>query len=74
MDSTLEPQNWHVPTPKTPHESSRDDMLRVQTLYYDASWSIDDIMLQIPTLTKRQILYAIDHKPTPQKHLIESAL
>ena len=53
---------------KTPRKSSRDDRLRVQTLYYDASWSIDDIMLQIPTLPKRRILYAIDHRPTPQKH------
>jgi hypothetical protein len=40
---------YHVPTPKQPctppHESSRDDRLRIYTLYYDAKWIINDIIL-----------------------------
>ena len=40
---------YFVPTPKTPpyhpHETTHDDRLRVQTLYYDAGWSVDDIIL-----------------------------
>jgi len=62
---------YYIPTPKQPrtppHESSRDDRLRVQTLYYDAKWTIDDIILQT-NLTRRQVEYALHHRPTPQKH------
>jgi hypothetical protein len=58
-----------VPTPKTPTRlTSRDDRLRIHTLYYDAGWEIDDIILQL-NLTRRQVEYALDHRPTPQKHL-----
>ena len=65
--STPEPQ--HVPTPQTPaHETTRDDRLRIQTLYYTARWTIDDIILQLPFITRQQIYYALDHRPTPQKH------
>jgi hypothetical protein len=49
---------YHIPTPKQPytppHESSRDDRLRVQILYYDAKWTINDIILQT-NLTRRQV-------------------
>ena len=62
---------YHVPTPKQPctppHESSRDDRLRIRTLYYDAKWTINDIILQT-NLTCRQVEYALHHRPTPQKH------
>ena len=64
---------YHIPTPKqpsTPHyETSRDDRLRIQTLYYDAKWTINAIILQT-NLTRRQIKYALHHRPTPQKHSI----
>ncbi len=56
----------NIPTPKTPtHIASRDDRLRIQTLYYDAGWNVDDILLQNPRITRRQIYYALDHRPTP---------
>jgi hypothetical protein len=59
---------YYVPTPKTPtHSTTRDERLRVQTLFYDAGWSIDDIILQT-NLTRRQVDYALQHRPTPQKH------
>ena len=58
-----------VPTPKTPTRiTSRDDRLQICTLYYNARWEIDDIILQL-NLTRRQVEYALDHRPTPQKHL-----
>ena len=63
MEST-----YSIPTPKqfcTPsYESSRDDRLRVQTLYYDAGWTITDIILQT-NLTCCQVKYALSHRPTP---------
>jgi hypothetical protein len=62
---------YHISTPKQPstphHETSRDDRLRIQTLYYDAKWTINDIILQL-NLTRRQVEYALHHRPTPQKH------
>ena len=62
---------YHIPTPKqpsTPHcETFRDDRLRIQTLYYDAKWTINAIILQT-NLTRRQVEYALHHRPTPQKH------
>jgi hypothetical protein len=63
MESTV-----FVPTPKTPTKlTSRDDRLRIQTLYYTAGWSIHDILLQNPKLTRRQVDYALSFRPTPQK-------
>jgi len=56
---------YRVPTPKTPiHQTSRDDRIRIQTLFYTAGWSIDDIILQL-NFTRRQVLYALEHRPTP---------
>ena len=59
---------YRVPILKTPiHQTSRDDRIRIQTLFYMAGWSIDDIILQL-NFTRRQVLYALEHRPTPQKH------
>ena len=59
----------NVLTPKTPtHMASRDDRLRIQILYYFAGWSINDILLQNPRITHRQVQYALENRPTPQKH------
>jgi uncharacterized protein (DUF433 family) len=57
-----------VPTPKTPTKpTSRDDRLKIQTLYYTAGWTVSDILLQNPTLTRQQVDYALRFRPTPQK-------
>ena len=59
---------YSVPTPKTPRkETSRDTRLKIQTLYFDAGWSWDDICLQLD-VTPRQIQYALATRLTPQKH------
>src|SRR5438270_780466 len=67
----MELPTYSVPTPKQPrtpsHESSRDDRLRIQTLYFDAGWTISEIILQT-NLTRRQVEYALHHRPTPQNH------
>jgi hypothetical protein len=58
---------YYIPTlkqPSTPHhETSRDDRLRIQTLYYDAKWTISDIILQT-NLTRRQVEYALHYRST----------
>jgi hypothetical protein len=60
---------YRVPTPKTYHPpTSRDDGLHIRTLYYDAGWSIDDLLLQLP-FTQHQLYYALETRPTPQKHI-----
>jgi transposase/DDE superfamily endonuclease len=57
----------NVPTPKTPTKTTtRDDRLRIQTLYYTAGWTVSDLLLQLP-FTRRQIDYALTSRPTPQK-------
>jgi hypothetical protein len=59
---------YRFPTPKTRSTlTSRDDRLRIRTLYYDAGWSIDDLLLQLP-FTQHQLYYALETRPTPQKH------
>ena len=57
---------YSVPTPKTQHYCTRDERLRVQTLYFDAGWTREQIALQL-NLTLRQVKYAIVHRVTPQK-------
>jgi transposase len=61
---------YEIPTPKTPlrnRNCTRDERLRVQTLYRHAGWSRDDIALQL-NLTPRQVDYALTHRVTPQKN------
>jgi hypothetical protein len=57
-----------IPTPKTPtfRNTTRDERLRAQTLYFEANFTIDQIALQI-NLTRDQVRYAIAHRITPQK-------
>ena len=57
---------YHIPTPKTPSKSTtRDDRLRIETLYFTAGFTISQIALQL-NLTPRQIAYALSHPLTPQ--------
>ena len=59
---------YRFPTPKTRSTlTSRDDRLRIRTLYYDVGWLIDDLLLQLP-FTQHQLYYALETRPTPQKH------
>lgn len=61
---------FSIPTPKTPkHQTTRDVRLRIQTLYFLAHWTIDQILLAIPGVTHRQVEYAIEHRLTPQHQL-----
>jgi hypothetical protein len=54
--------------PKQNHpELTRDQRLRVQTLFFDATYTPDQICLQIG-YSYDQICYAIKHRLTPQKH------
>ncbi|PQE24980.1 transposable element tc1 transposase protein [Rutstroemia sp. NJR-2017a BVV2] len=60
-----------VPTPKQPRrqrhkELSRDDRLRIHTLYYSAGLTRDQICLQTGA-TYTQVCKAIQNPPTPQK-------
>jgi hypothetical protein len=58
-----------VPIPKTPtKQTTRDDRLRIQTLYYTAGWTVDDILLQSPRFTRKQVDHALQCRPTLQKH------
>lgn len=60
--------SYSVPTPKTPthRQTTRDERLKVHTLFFTAGWEIDQIMLQL-NLTRRQVEYALEHRLTPQK-------
>lgn len=56
-----------IPTPKTPtRDCTRDNRIRVQTLFFQAHWSRSDIALQL-NLTLDQVRYALCHRVTPQK-------
>jgi hypothetical protein len=67
---------FSVPTPKTPkHQTTRDVPLRIQTLYFLAHWTIDQILLTIPGVTRCQVEYAIKHEYTIEhEHAIEHRL
>ena len=51
---------------KTAGDCSRDDRLRIQTLYEHAGYTQDQIALQL-NLTRSQVRYALAHRLTPQK-------
>jgi len=58
---------YEVPKPKTPtKDTTRDQRIRVQTLFFDAGWSKPQIALQL-NLTLNQVKYALRHRVTPQK-------
>jgi hypothetical protein len=60
---------YNILIPKTlKKQTSRDDRLRIETLYFDAGFTLDQIALQL-NLTKRQIQYALSHQLTPQNHI-----
>ena len=62
----MEP-TFQVPVPKQVHqELTRDQRLRVQTLFNDAHFTVSQIALQTG-YTLRQIRYALAHRLTPQK-------
>lgn len=59
---------YAVPTPKTPQKQcTRDDRLRIQTLYFDAGFTESEICLQL-CLTRDKVRYALAHRLTPQNH------
>jgi hypothetical protein len=63
-----------VSTPKTPtKQCTRDDRLRIQTLYFEAGYTQDQIILQLGC-TKGQVQYALTHRLTPQKHAREKKI
>lgn len=65
--STSQSSEYSIPTPKTPQKiCTRDDHLRIQTLFFYAGWTRDDIALQL-NLSLRQVKYALSHRLTPQK-------
>ena len=58
-----------IPTPKTPsrrRDSTSDQRLQIQTLYFDANWTQAQIALQL-NLTTDLVRYATYHRTTPQK-------
>ena len=57
----------NVLTPKQRKQTTRDDRLRIQTLYYNAGFTPDQIVLQLHHLTLRQVEYALSHPLTPKK-------
>jgi hypothetical protein len=65
-----EASEFSIPTPKTPtkHKNlTRDDRLCIQTLFFHAGFTKDQIALQLPHVSIDQIKYAISHRLTPQK-------
>ena len=61
-------ESFRVPVLKQPKEPelTRDQRLRIQTLFFDANFTCDQICLQTGH-TYRQVCYAIQHRLTPQK-------
>jgi hypothetical protein len=59
---------YQVPTPKQPKqpELTRDQRLRIQTLFFDAHHTRSQICLETG-YTYDQVCYAITHRLTPQK-------
>jgi transposase len=65
----MEETSIYLPTPRTPSKQqlTRDDRLRISTLYYDAGFTQDDIVLQTG-YTRNQVQWALSHRLTPQKY------
>ncbi|RDW71804.1 hypothetical protein BP5796_07838 [Coleophoma crateriformis] len=67
---TPPPPSSRLPQPQTPtpqrHELTRDQRLRIQTLFFDAHWSRADIVLQTG-YSYNQVCYALRNRLTPQK-------
>ncbi len=58
---------YRVPVPKQPSaQFTRDDRLRIQTLFFDANHTRAQICLETD-YTYDQVYYAIIHRLTPQK-------
>jgi hypothetical protein len=57
-----------VPVPKQPREPelTRDQRLRIQTLFFDTNYTHDQICLQTGYMYK-QVCHALTHRLTPQK-------
>jgi len=55
-------------TKKGKHECTRDERLRIHS-YHDARLTVKQIREKMPTLTERQIYYALLHRVTPQQKL-----
>lgn len=58
---------YDVPIPKVKGKNcTRDDRLRIHTLFFIAGWSKPQIALQL-NLSLDQVKYALQHRVTPQK-------
>jgi hypothetical protein len=58
---------YYIPTPKQPRrELTRDERLRIHTLFFDAGFTRDQICLQTG-FTYDQVRYALTQRLTPQK-------
>ena len=58
---------YSIPTPKTPYKNyTRDNRLRIQTLFFHARFAKEEICLQL-NLTLNQVKYALSYRITPQK-------
>jgi hypothetical protein len=57
---------YSIPTPKVRYHCTRDDRLRVQTLFFYAGFTKDEIALQL-NLSIDQVKYALSHPLNPQK-------
>jgi len=61
---------YSVSTPKTPiKNTTRDEMIRAQILFFDAGWSKPQIALQLDLILD-QVKYALRHRVTPQKQYL----
>jgi hypothetical protein len=58
---------YFFPTPKAVKQTSQDDRLRIQTLYYHTGFTIDQILLQLHEFSYTQVKYALSHPLTPKK-------
>jgi hypothetical protein len=59
---------YFVPTPKMPpqRQTSRDDRIRCQTLFFYSGFTLDEIVVQL-NLTKEQVRDALPYHLIPQK-------